>query len=139
MTYERNLNFVHRGSASNYVCPTFSRINPKRGLGFILAALERNPKATRREVYATSPHYADRYTEGYHSAIWAWALEGGLIKSVDGDVWVCLPDNCWHWKKDRLAKRAIGHSENGKYVVRYELTNLGRNLTHSMRRRGFNF
>lgn len=122
---------ITRGTRSGYSCKDFSRINPNSGLGFILTRLAMFPDSTRAEVYRDSPYYSKYFGPGYHSAIWAWALENGLIASNGGDEWV-ICGNSYYYQNQHIAKRALGKSENGKYVVRYRLTDYGRSILNKM-------
>lgn len=121
---------ITRGTRSGYSCKDFTRISPTRGIGFILTRLAMFPDSTRTEVYRDSPYYSKYFGPGYHSAIWAWALENHLIASNGGDEWVkSCPFFCCH---EQLSKRAMGKFENGKYTVRYRLTDYGRSILNKM-------
>lgn len=113
----------------------YSRINPNTGAGFILSRLATR-NMTKREVYEGT-HYG-HWTPGYHSSIWAKLLEDGLIMPWNGFMDVsnsASPYAAYPWKA-KTHIRAKGHIEaHGKYIVRYFITDLGKQTLAKMNER----
>ena len=113
----------------------YSRINPNTGAGFILSRLATR-NMTKREVYEGT-HYK-YWKPGYHSSIWAKLLEDKLIAPWDGFMDVsnsASPYAFCPWKA-KTHIRAKGRIEaNGKYTVRYFITDLGKQTLAKMNER----
>ena len=128
----------------SYAAPTtYKRITPDRGCGFILKRiwdLMKDPENTYPDFDPTNPHptkkdiYRGTKWEnrpGFASLLWGALLEDGLIASDDGMVEY---NGCQsHGSRQyRRYSRANGHFENGKFTVRYHLTEKGDGVLREM-------
>ena len=112
----------------------YSRINPNTGAGFILSRLALSRNMTKREVYEGTRY--GHWTPGHHSSIWAKLLEDGLVSPWDGFVDVKKHSSPYFFGGRRGHVRAKGRIEaNGKYTVRYFITELGKQTLAKMNER----
>lgn len=117
---------------------TYKRIKPYRGCGFILKriydlsnneTLDEFP--TKSDVYRGT-RWEGREKEGFDSLLWSALLEDELIASEDGMTEYAANGAEFTCRSGRRYKRAKGHFENGKYVVRYQLTPAGHGILFDM-------